>query len=122
MNTLENVDSKLNQLEAKNIALTNFLVLSGYGQGIVISFGRENKLQEMAQLEIFHKKNENPIFKGLNQLAFIVVLMCIFSEAIYLIVWFSYLRTNYYTNPKYVWRNILNMAVTGIPVGLAKIY
>lgn len=100
------------------MALTNFLVLSGYGQGIVISYERENKLQEMNQLEPNHKKNENPIFKGLNQLAFIVVLMCILSEAIYLIVWFSYLRPNYYTNTIYVWRNILNIAVTGIPIGM----
>lgn len=118
VNCLENRELKLSQQEAKNIVLRNFLVLSGYGQGVVISNGEDDELDGINQSKLYKERLENPIFKGLNQIAFIVVLTCIISEFIYLCVWFSYLRPNFYTNPTYVWRNILNMAVTGIPVGL----
>lgn len=118
VHNLENIEADYNYLEAKNIALSNFLVVSGYGQGIVISDGIENHFRQIFKLQCTSIKNTNPVIKALNRLAFIVIVMTLLSELIYLIVWFFVLRTKYYSNPVYVWKNILNMAVTGIPIGL----
>lgn len=115
-------DSKMNYLEAKNMAFTNFLVVNGYGQGVVVSTGNQSHMsaitKPLPQRRNLSSSHSNPIDRGLDQLAYATIFLSTISTSIYLIVWATWIRPNYNVSTRYVIWNVLNIMVTGLPVGL----
>lgn len=97
------------------MAFTNFMVIGGYGQGLVVSTADQSFINQIYQKT---SDSNNPIVKGLNILAFIVITLSFISVFIYLTVWFGYLRHVYYSTGLLVLTNVLNLIATGIPFGL----
>lgn len=97
--------------------MTNFLVLGGYGRGIVFSDPTTFENSTCAS-NITKKKKKSSIYQGLNELALIVAIISCSSIVVYLTIWGIFLKPIYQTSSLYVWVNIINFAVTGIPIGL----
>jgi sodium/potassium-transporting ATPase subunit alpha len=98
------------------MALANFLVVSGSGQGVVISVGNNSHMSELTRGRSYTR--DNPISRGLDQFAYAILIISFACTSIYLIVWAAWIRVNYYDSALNVWISILNIIVTGIPVGL----
>jgi magnesium-transporting ATPase (P-type) len=96
------------------MAFRNFLVVNGFGRGIVVSANNQNY--------IANDKNDghDSISRDLSHIAINIALMSTFFAILYLIVWVSSLRlSSYYT---WSWRDVvyatLNVAFVGMPIGL----
>jgi magnesium-transporting ATPase (P-type) len=118
VNHFERGESIHGYLDASNIALTNFWVISGHGNGLVIPT-ENHSIQFINEItKRMTRFNSNPIGRALNQIALGVFVMTMMCEIIYLIVWVCYLRTIHTYTFTQVLSNLLHMFLTGIPFGL----
>ena len=117
--SLNNFESRNNSnyYEAKNMAFKNFWVVSGNGRGIVVSTGEKSQVDDLAlRPSQIHLVRRAFIQIGLSTL--FVSFLCIL---IFIIVWASYLKTNYNLPVNTIISNILNIVVTGVPYSCSSI-
>ena len=118
MNHFERGESIHGYLDASNIALTNFWVISGHGNGLVIPAENNSSPVKNAVTKKTTQFNPNPINRALNQIALGVFVMSIVCAVIYMIVWSCYLRNLYDFTLSQIFSNVLHIMLTGIPYGL----
>lgn len=92
LNHLENIETKINYFEAKNMVFRNFSVVSGYGQGIVVSVGKESYILSNMTKDYVQSQRLNRISKSQQYITIFIVFISISIALFYIILWIIWQR------------------------------
>lgn len=100
------------------MAFMSFYVLSGSGQGIVVSVLNQSYMKEITKGVHTANNASNRVDRGLNQFALFIILFALALTLIYILIWAVSLQYHISLSTTDLITNILDLITTGIPIGL----